>query len=482
MQVSAGEVHSHPAVAELPDRLQVEVLGVLAAGEQSAGAGFDAPGPLAAAQAGPLRELAEGGRRDLVVPAAHRGLDELGQDPDTEAELVMLTGLLCGSESGRVVTQPVVEHGSREFGAGHGQSLAPDGCLLDPGFELARVVATPASEQQREVGYPRVAGGGCDRVRLFEQGRSGGELAREDVVGRDVVEGEREHGERPGFAGLLYVPGGQHAAGLVIPQVHGRVAAEPQPARVATPGTTLAVAEGAQCTLECGYACRVTLCGPGRQAVEEEVHGPRWAGWRWRGPGGLGHVTWAVAAAGPAGADRRPQRFQVGLAGQGGVERAEAPGRLEQQRGSVAAPQPGEGDLRVQPFQPGAFQFAQRSCPGDGQLPYGRVGHPRLVLGLRCGQRAGGARPRRWRQCSGAFEEGSGRGQAPAGVRAARRALQLGSDALIGLKRGLGPVPGPPVGIGTRIGGLGDGVVGPPAVARPAPPGRRRNGPAGGGR
>ena len=54
----------------------------------------------------------------------------------------------------------------------------------------------------------------------------------------------------------------------------------------------------------------------------------------------------------------------------------------------------------------------------------------------------------------------------PAGVRAARRALQLGSDALIGLKRGLGPVPGPPVGIGARIGGLGDGVVGPPAIAR----------------
>src|SRR5450755_3561060 len=207
----------------------------------------------------------------------------------------MLTGLLCGSESGRVVAQPVVEHGGREFGAGHGQALAPRGCLLDPGLELARVVAAPASEQQREVGYPRVAGGGCDRVRLFEQGRSGGELAREDVVCRDVIEGEREHGKRSGFAGLPDVPGGQRAAGLVIPQVHGRVAAQPQPSRVVTsaaPGATAAVAEGAQCTLECGYAGRVTLCGPGRQAVQEEVHGPWRVGWRRRGPGGPGHVTW----------------------------------------------------------------------------------------------------------------------------------------------------------------------------------------------
>jgi len=49
-------------------------------------------------------------------------------------------------------------------------------------------------------------------------------------------------------------------------------------------------------------------------------------------------------------------------------------------------------------------------------------------------------------------------------VRPAGRTLELGGDVLIWLGCCLGPVPRPAVGIGSRFGGLGQGVVGPAAL------------------
>jgi len=57
------------------------------------------------------------------------------------------------------------------------------------------------------------------------------------------------------------------------------------------------------------------------------------------------------------------------------------------------------------------------------------------------------------------------RGQAAARLGPAGGSLQLGGDVLIGPSCCLGPVPGPAIGIGARIGGLGDGLVGAAAVA-----------------
>jgi hypothetical protein len=70
-----GEMHSHPATAELADPLLVEVLGGLVVGEERAAAGFDGVCPLAAAETGSLCELHRTGRC----------LDQLRQDPDAEA-------------------------------------------------------------------------------------------------------------------------------------------------------------------------------------------------------------------------------------------------------------------------------------------------------------------------------------------------------------------------------------------------------------
>ena len=71
------------------------------------------------------------------------------------------------------------------------------------------------------------------------------------------------------------------------------------------------------------------------------------------------------------------------------------------------------------------------------------------------------ARPLRrvQRQRGGLLQERGRRGQAAARLRPAGRAFELGGDVLVRPGCGLRPVPGPPVGIELRIGGLGQGPV-----------------------
>ena len=87
----------------------------------------------------------------------------------------------------------------------------------------------------------------------------------------------------------------------------------------------------------------------------------------------------------------------------------------------------------------------------------------RLVLGLRGGECACRACPRCRGQRGGAYQEGGRCGQAAPRVRPAGRTLKLGRDVLIGLSCRLGPVPGAAIGISSRVGGLGNGLVGPAA-------------------
>ena len=47
----------------------------------------------------------------------------------------------------------------------------------------------------------------------------------------------------------------------------------------------------------------------------------------------------------------------------------------------------------------------------------------------------------------------------PRALGPARALLEFGGDVLIGARRGLGPVPGPPVRINHRVGGLGQRAV-----------------------
>jgi hypothetical protein len=120
----------------------------------------------------------------------------------------------------------------------------------------------------------------------------------------------------------------------------------------------------------------------------------------------VGNLRQVAGAGQVPGEQRRLPGVQVGLAGQAGVEWLQPPGRLEQQRGSVAARAGGERDLAAQPVRPGALQLVQRSGLRGGQEFQRLAKRARLQAGLRRGQRPPGAARRVGRQQRRAFAEG----------------------------------------------------------------------------
>ena len=80
-QVRAGQFRAEPGAAEPFDRLPVEVLRRLALADQRAAAGRDAQPPVGSAGLGGFRELIDRAGRELHVPGACGGLDQLRQRP-----------------------------------------------------------------------------------------------------------------------------------------------------------------------------------------------------------------------------------------------------------------------------------------------------------------------------------------------------------------------------------------------------------------
>ena len=89
-----------------------------------------------------------------------------------------------------------------------------------------------------------------------------------------------------------------------------------------------------------------------------------------------------------------------------------------------------------------------------------------LVAALRGGERAARARLGLGRQDRRRAEERRRRREAPACLRSAGRFLQLGGDVLVEARSRVREMPGAAVGVGLRVGRLGEGAVCPPAVVR----------------
>jgi hypothetical protein len=133
----------------------------------------------------------------------------------------------------------------------------------------------------------------------------------------------------------------------------------------------------------------------------------------------------------------------------------------------------GEGELGSHQVGQRLLHLAERFRLRRGEQIRRRVQGSGLDLGLRGGQRAPRALHPIGRQRHRPLEERRRRGQPSARLRTASRSLELGGDVLIRPVRGLGPVPGPTVRIGRRVGGLGQGTVRALAV-------RQRGRPVGG--
>jgi hypothetical protein len=95
------------------DGLPVEGFGAVVVRQECTRSCLDAARPVRAAGTGPLLEPVEGVRGHLVLAAPDPRLDELGQRPAVEAEVVVLTGSPGGGEGLLVAADAVAQHRCR---------------------------------------------------------------------------------------------------------------------------------------------------------------------------------------------------------------------------------------------------------------------------------------------------------------------------------------------------------------------------------
>ena len=123
------------------------------------------------------------------------------------------------------------------------------------------------------MGQLRVCDRGADCARLLAQRLRRCELAGEQMHTCSQIERQRQHGQRAGIPGELDLPVGEHEPALVIPQVHGGPAREPQPADPLIAGEFVTT-ERAQCPLQHRRPSGIALRVEHGQPVEEEIGRP----------------------------------------------------------------------------------------------------------------------------------------------------------------------------------------------------------------
>ena len=251
---------------------------------------------------------------------------------------------------------------------------------------------------------------------------------------------------------------------LIVGQRPGDAAGQPQPAQLVLLGERL-VPERAQRDLQRRRPRDVALAGEEGEPVQQQIAGAR-GGLPVGGQNGRGDLARIAPAHQAVGGERSRERLEVGLARERRIQRLEPPGRLEQQRRSVAAARHRERDLRVQQLGTGSLELVQRPRLRHRQQPQRRVGRAGLVLALGGEERTLRPAPRIGRQLDGALVKCRARRQAAARPRSPGRALQLGGDVLVEPGRRLRAVPGAAIGIDVGIGGLGERAVDALALLR----------------
>lgn len=97
-ELSTGEVDGDPGPGEALDRLSVERVGGFAIAQGRTGAGLDSERPLRPGGACSFLQSPQGCRADVRSIAARSRLDQLGQAPAKETQVIMFTDPLRGGE------------------------------------------------------------------------------------------------------------------------------------------------------------------------------------------------------------------------------------------------------------------------------------------------------------------------------------------------------------------------------------------------
>ena len=142
------------------------------------------------------------------------------------------------------------------------------------------------------------------------------------------------------------------------------------------------------------------------------------------------------------------------LAREGRIERFEPLGRVKEQGSGLVTAAQVQGDLTPEPLQHGSVELVQRSCRRGREQRQRGVGEAGEPLGASRSERTPGSPAGLGCQLGCTLQEGSGRGETPTRLRTSGRQLELGGDVLVWCERGVGAMPGAPIGVGLRVSGL----------------------------
>ena len=191
-------------------------------------------------------------------------------------------------------------------------------------------------------------------------------------------------------------------------------------------------------------------------------------------PGGAARA--AAATAGRAADDfdvaghGAPERLEVRLAGELGVEWLEAARRAQKQAAGVAAAPLLQRDLGSQKVDPGAPELVEHAVLDACQQPERSLQIAGIALRAGGREQALGAVRGLGCERGGALEEGRDSRQSAARLRPSSGTLELCGDVLVGHGRRLRPVPGAPIRVDLRIGRLREGAVDLASLIQPGGP------------
>lgn len=359
------------------------------------------------------------------------------------------------------MAEAVVEGGVRPFGVGDADSLAARGHVLQGGVDHGTgpgLVTAQCGQAHGAVGRQAAPGRFFDRLQFVGQRRRAGQITGEQQHVGTCGEGQRQLTERAGLPRQSEVPGRERLPTVVVPEPDGRDARQIHASQFLLGGH--AGSEVGQGPAQDRDSCGIPDINRRCRAVEKEIGSARGVTrrrCRARCPGHLKHVTAGTGQA--SGEDRAEQRIQVGRTGEIRVDGPEPLGRPQQQRGGITTPAGDERELGPHHVDTCLLEVAELPGFGHGQQLPRHVESTCLDRGPRGVQGPAGPPCRVEREQRRLLQERGCRGRAAACPGPPSRVFEFGGDVLVRSRGGLRAVPGTPVGIEPRIGGLGQGAV-----------------------
>ena len=454
-KVRPGELESHTGTGEVRDRLAVQALGDLALAQQRAHARFDSARPPGAdrRRSAPRATPARLEQRSVAGPGCRLG--QLGHEQRSVSDRIGLERFPGRIARGVMSAEAVVEHGSRVVVG----RPSPRGRLLRAWLRSARTPAPRRRARQRgSSGRSRAPGFRSPRrssvlrrsvsAAAVSSPASMWLLARKLSANCRCTSAPVSRATCTWRAARRCSASSSHSSSATMLL---SLLLESESHRPTSSLETSSREQKLESPGECRRRGRVSVGQADRERVEQHVDRPRRSGAGRRRPRGRRDRRRAADDFDVAG-HGAPERLEVRLAGQLGVEWLEAARRAQKQAAGVAAAPLLQRDLASQEVDPRPPELVEQPGLDACQQPERSLQIAGIALGA--GGREQALRTVRGlrRERGGALEEGSDGRQSAARLRPPSGTLELCGDVLVGHRRRLRPVPGAAIRIDLRIG------------------------------